>query len=72
MSKEQDEKRATTADLKVLCPYCNAVWTAEMLADLESTTVYDTFGESAGPARGIIDIHCSKCGRLIYRKEINL
>lgn len=57
------------SELKVLCPYCNEVWTAEMKEELESAEGCDTCGYGNEPT-GNIDIICSHCGKLVYRKEI--
>ncbi len=54
-----------------ICVFCNALWTDEMI------TVYDIdarHGEGSydfGPEdqRATVDITCSTCRRLIYRKE---
>ena len=59
-------------NLKILCPYCNAPYTAEMLETLdicEGSYTPDCVGSTI---RGKIDIHCSKCKKLVYRKEITL
>jgi hypothetical protein len=55
-----------------LCVYCNAPWTDKMLgvwaeADMEDGYYGDYY------VRGItvvVDVDCSTCGRLVYRKEI--
>jgi hypothetical protein len=56
-------------ELRILCPYCNANFTASMVADLRSSAGCDTCDYGSEPA-GTIDILCHECGRLVYRKEI--
>ena len=59
-------------NLKILCPYCNAPYTAEMLETLdicEGSYTPDCVGSKI---IGKIDINCSKCKKLVYRKEIEL
>ena len=62
----------TTPDqLRIVCPYCGMEWTAEMEARLVRF--------SAGcPTCGFgdevvvdLDIVCSHCGKLVYRKEVS-
>lgn len=54
-------------ELKILCPFCNAPWTARMAADYsysmgsEWTGIY---GEEL-----TVDIYCSNCKKLVYRKN---
>lgn len=55
-----------------LCVWCSAPWTNEMLkvssmAELESGYYGDSYLESIATT---IDIKCSSCKRLVYRKEI--
>jgi hypothetical protein len=56
-----------------LCVYCNAPWTDEMLK-VYTTGDFD-FGYYPGEfsVEGYdttIDVTCSSCNRLVYRKEI--
>jgi hypothetical protein len=57
-------------EFKVLCPYCKAVWSAEMLEELEVEAECDTCDYGSYPT-GTIDIYCTNCKKLIYRKEIS-
>ena len=58
-------------DLKILCPYCNAPYTAEMLETMDLCEGSYTPGCVASTIRGNIDIICNNCKKLVYRKEIN-
>jgi formate-dependent nitrite reductase cytochrome c552 subunit len=48
------------------CVYCNAPWTPEMIEMIElsghCTSCYDS--------QRVIDVFCSACTRLVYRKEV--
>lgn len=58
--------------LKILCPFCNAVWTAKMIGDLEDTCREDSYGNvDYGEPRGKIEIICEHCKKVVYVKEIN-
>jgi endogenous inhibitor of DNA gyrase (YacG/DUF329 family) len=54
-------------ELKILCPYCNAPYTA----DMTDTYLYASERcETCGPEiRGSIEIKCSNCKKLVYKKE---
>lgn len=56
-----------------LCVFCSAPWTAEMVkvsaeVELENGYYGDTYLSGEGIAH--VDITCSSCKRLVYRKEI--
>lgn len=56
-----------------LCVFCNAPWTADMIkvsAEVELENGY--YGDSylTGHGDAVVDITCSTCKRLVYRKEI--
>ena len=56
-------------DLKVMCPFCNAAWTAEMESELVSICEgCDTCGDGKG-ATILLQIRCSNCKRVVYAKE---
>jgi hypothetical protein len=62
-----------TADVtKILCPFCSAPWTDDMVRMLHRTEVETGYyGELEGVGvQALLDIHCASCERLIYRKEI--
>ena len=52
---------------KPLCPFCSAEWTDDMM-DLQAWSEgYESTGYYSAAS---IDINCSSCKMLIYRKEI--
>ena len=56
-----------------LCVFCSAPWTDDMItvfARVEMEEGY--YGETylTGKADAVMDIKCSTCKRLVYRKEI--
>ena len=56
-------------ELKILCPFCNAPYTAQMQEELEGWGGgCDTCDYGSG-ASVTIEITCSNCGRVVYRKE---
>lgn len=55
--------------LKVLCPFCNAVQSAEVEAQLESIhSGCPTCGYGNG-ADFVVEVSCNNCHRVMYRKE---
>jgi hypothetical protein len=57
---------------KIICPFCDAPYTANMLLTLERAfEATSPSGYGAG-ADVIIDIFCENCKRLIYRKEVEI
>jgi formate dehydrogenase maturation protein FdhE len=54
-------------ELKILCPFCNAIWVAEMETDFD----YSMGSEYTGIYNETIkvEIKCSNCKKLIYTKE---
>lgn len=69
--KEREEKRLedVVKELKIICPFCNAAYTAEMVDELEIAGGCDTCGDD-GDIYGTIDIICSNCKKIVYSKEI--
>jgi hypothetical protein len=58
-------------EAKMICPYCNAEFSPEMNAKIEETFEgCDTCGYGKG-ADFTIDIYCSKCYKLVYKKEFH-
>jgi formate-dependent nitrite reductase cytochrome c552 subunit len=49
------------------CVYCDAPWTPEMIELVELSGYCSTCSDS----QRVIDVFCSACTRLVYRKEIN-
>lgn len=64
------KKTPTTRNLSIFCPFCGANYTAEMEENLEALEEFNSFGSSYHPT-GNIDIYCSNCKKLVYRKEVN-
>lgn len=60
-------EKKSTEELKILCPFCNAVYTAEMLEDLDAAGGCPTC--SVGIS-GEIVIKCDHCKKIVYVKEI--
>lgn len=53
-------------EFKIICPFCNAPYTAKMVDELEASKGY-----VSGPAtiEGSISIVCSNCNKVVYKKE---
>lgn len=58
----------TNNQFKILCPFCDAPYTAEMLIELEE---YGEGCETCGPESAdlSLEIKCSNCKKLVYKKE---
>ena len=52
--------------LKILCPFCNAPYNAEMEFDLDTSSGCNTCGASM---EGNVEIRCSNCNKIVYVKE---
>ena len=56
-------------DVEILCPFCSAPQALNVeVAIFGVSSGCDTCGYGAG-ANGEVNVHCSKCERLIYTKE---
>ncbi len=55
-------------EIKILCPFCSAPFSAKMLLDLESTTEGCSSCGYGAEASVAINIYCTNCARLVYRK----
>lgn len=59
-------------ELKILCPFCDAVYTSTMIEELNYTVEgCDTCGYGS-ETHTVIEVECSNCGRVVYRKENTL
>ncbi len=56
--------------LKIICPFCNAPYTAEMEEDLFLTGGCPTCDYK--DYSGTIDIICNNCKKIVYSKEISI
>jgi len=56
-------------EVKILCPFCSAPYTAEMLTELESSTEGCSSCGYGAEAKVTFSIYCTNCERLVYRKE---
>lgn len=54
-------------ELKILCPYCNAPYTAKM----ETSFDYSMGSEMTGAydEEVSVEIYCSNCKKLVYKKN---
>lgn len=58
-----------------LCVWCNAPWTDDMLTVFASTEIEDGYYEGEYYLRETdisIDVTCSSCKRVVYKKEITV
>lgn len=55
------------AIFKMYCPYCKALWDADMETDLCTAGDCPTCGSYV---EGSIEIFCHNCKKLVYKKEI--
>lgn len=53
-------------ELKIICPFCNAPYTAEMANDLYAADGCETCGPEI---EGSVIITCSNCKKVVYKKE---
>jgi 5-methylcytosine-specific restriction endonuclease McrA len=54
-----------------LCVYCNTPWTEDMVHvyDIDASHGEGSYDFGPEDERATVDIVCSTCGNLIYRKE---
>lgn len=55
-----------------LCVFCSAPWTPDMIkVSAEAELEYGYYGDAwVEKIDAVIDITCSSCQRLVYRKEV--
>ena len=60
-----------TPGARPICVFCNAPWTDDMIAVYDIDARHGSGSYDFGPEnqRATVDITCSSCDRLIYRKE---
>lgn len=56
-------------ELKIICPFCNAPYTAEMEANFNIGEGCETC--RSGSCSGTVDVICSNCKKLVYSKEFD-
>ncbi len=54
-----------------ICVFCNAPWTDKMIQvyDVDARHGYGSYDFGPEDQQATVDIRCSTCKRLIYRKE---
>ena len=57
-------------ELTILCPYCNAQYTAEMKTTLSLCEGSYTPDCVSSKLQASINIHCKNCSKLVYKKEV--
>jgi hypothetical protein len=69
---ENDDIDGFAPGARPLCVFCSSPWTDDMIKTLHSTEVETGYyGTLEGvDLEELIDITCTSCNRLIYRKEI--
>lgn len=58
-----------TFQKRPVCPYCNAEWTDEMMHIEVDEGSSDCLSCDPGSSDVVVDVTCSQCKKLIYRKE---
>lgn len=66
-----DEIEGFAPGARPLCVFCNAPWTDEMVHVYDVDASHGEGSYDFGPEdmRATVDITCTHCGKLIYRKE---
>lgn len=58
-------------ELKILCPFCNAQYTAEMTRELETLSDGSCSCGSWSHHEDTVDIICSNCRKVVYTKTVS-
>ena len=55
-----------------LCVFCSAPWTDDMMQVYAKADVEEGYygGGASLDVEMVVDVKCSSCGRVVYRKEI--
>ena len=61
------ERADIISELKIICPFCNASYSAKMLVDLSNGDNCESCGQ--GDPTGTLEVVCSNCGKVVYRKD---
>lgn len=56
----------TEKDFKIICPFCNAAYTAEMELELDRGSGCPSCGSDP---EATVEIKCTNCQRIVYRKN---
>jgi hypothetical protein len=68
---KEEEVSGFAPGARPICVFCNAPWTDEMIRVYDVDASHGEGSYDFGPEdeRATVDITCSSCERLIYRKE---
>lgn len=68
MTKKRESDGFTS---RPLCPFCSKPWTDDMIRvfDIDASHGHGSYNFGPEDQQATIDITCTSCERLIYRKE---
>ena len=73
MNKEEKKiLKQSKKELTILCPFCNAPYTADMTEQLDAIGEGCPTCNHGATATTTVEIACSNCERVVYRKETDL